>query len=43
MTTSPYFIDDDPLQILFYDKDTEHGRSFFNAGLGTICLIMICI
>ena len=35
MKTSPYFIDDAPLQILFFDKDSSSGRSFFNSGLGT--------
>ena len=36
MKTSAYFIDDAPLQILFFDKDADNGRNFFNAGLGTV-------
>ncbi len=35
MKTSAYFIDDAPLQILFFDKDSNSGRNFFNTGLGT--------
>ena len=36
MKTSPYFIDDTPMQILFFDKDANSGRKFFNLGLGTV-------
>ncbi|MCP4934348.1 MAG: hypothetical protein GY927_09120 [bacterium] len=36
MKTSRYFIDDAPLQILFFDKNSDSGHNFFNSGLGTI-------
>ncbi len=35
MKTSAYFIDDAPLQILFFDEDSRNGGNFFNSGLGT--------
>ncbi len=35
MKTSPYFLEDKPLQILFLDNDEKDARHFFNNGLGT--------
>jgi len=35
MNTSPYFIEDAPLQILFLDKDRQDARLFFEQGMGT--------
>ncbi len=36
MKTSPYFIDDDPMKILFLDNDPADGRKFFENGMGTV-------
>ncbi len=35
MKTSTYFIDDEPLQILFFDNEENCGNNFFNSGRGT--------
>ena len=35
MNTSPYFLEDAPLQILFLDKDKQDARFFFEQGMGT--------
>lgn len=35
MKTEQYFIDDEPLQILFLDLDKEKGHDFFNSSLGS--------
>lgn len=35
MTTSQYFIEDDPIQILYLDNDSNDARHFFDMGLGS--------